>query len=187
MALSFIVTDPAIGHFLLSFGDVEAPTRVGLDERQRQGPAVLADAQYFRAVGPIVDRDRRGSSASLNSFRFSASCSASPDLSNAAPSLPRMRSPKPGAFAFGEIDQVLHRSFQKSNRFLGRATEARRRSKPPPRECRRSSLSSSLPSSAFPPSSYPSPARMPRAKRHSHQCTAGFTLGKCAPVATHCW
>ena len=34
--------------------------------------------------------------ASLNSFRFRASSSGSPDLSNAAPSLPRMRSPKPG-------------------------------------------------------------------------------------------
>src|SRR5580693_6391415 len=40
--------------------------------------------------------------ASLNSFRFSASSSASPDLSNAAPSLPRMRSPKPGVLALAE-------------------------------------------------------------------------------------
>ena len=55
-----VVTDPAIGHFLLSFGDVEAPTRVGLDERQRQGPAVLADAQNFRAIGAVVDRGLRG-------------------------------------------------------------------------------------------------------------------------------
>ena len=40
-----VVADPAIGHFLLSFGNVEAPASVGLDERQRQGPAALPDAQ----------------------------------------------------------------------------------------------------------------------------------------------
>src|ERR1700722_12090027 len=40
--------------------------------------------------------------ASLNSFRFPASSSASPDLSSAAPSLPRIRSPKPGVLALAE-------------------------------------------------------------------------------------
>jgi hypothetical protein len=39
-----VVPDPAIGHFLLSFSYVEAPSRIGLDERQRQGPTVFPDA-----------------------------------------------------------------------------------------------------------------------------------------------
>ena len=35
--------------------------RGGLDERQRQGPTVFPDPQYFRTIWAVVDRGRRGS------------------------------------------------------------------------------------------------------------------------------
>ena len=42
--------DPAIRHFLLAFGYVEAPSGIGLDERQRQGPTPTR--RIFSPLGP---------------------------------------------------------------------------------------------------------------------------------------
>ena len=73
--------DPAIRHFLLAFGYVEAPSGIGLDERQRQGPTPTR--RIFSPIGSIVDRGQRGRCL-VELLQFWASWSVSPDLSNAA-------------------------------------------------------------------------------------------------------
>ncbi len=119
-----IVADPAIGHFLLSFGDVEAPAGLGLDERKRQSPAVLPDAQDLLAIGSVVDRGQRGRRlVELLQVLGVLVSVARPEQRRAV--LAENAVAEAWRLGFGGIDEVLHRCFRSRIGFLGAGRKRR--------------------------------------------------------------
>ncbi len=91
--------DSAIGHLLLASNGVKAPS-VFISGNGKVQP-FFPDPENLRSVRSVVDGGDLGRSL-VEVLQVLHAWSGSPDLSSAAPSLPRMRSPKPGALVLAE-------------------------------------------------------------------------------------